>query len=108
MLKILVPKKGLEPPRPCGHMDLNHARLPVPPLRQATPADAKPPFVGDSAGKSRPRAAFSVGTTAQFCQSGRAASNASRSKRQSKKSGPDFPVRLSLVALNSYGSERAK
>ena len=29
----MVPKKGLEPPRPCGHMDLNHARLPVPPLR---------------------------------------------------------------------------
>src|ERR1043165_4095316 len=32
-LGTLVPKKGLEPPRPCGHMDLNHARLPVPPLR---------------------------------------------------------------------------
>ena len=32
-LEFLVPKKGLEPPRPCGHMDLNHARLPVPPLR---------------------------------------------------------------------------
>ena len=31
--KGLVPKKGLEPPRPCGHMDLNHARLPIPPLR---------------------------------------------------------------------------
>lgn len=31
--KRLVPKKGLEPPRPCGHMDLNHARLPIPPLR---------------------------------------------------------------------------
>ena len=31
--EILVPKKGLEPPRPCGHMDLNHARLPIPPLR---------------------------------------------------------------------------
>ena len=30
----VVPKKGLEPPRPCGHMDLNHARLPIPPLRQ--------------------------------------------------------------------------
>ena len=29
----MVPKKGLEPPRPCGHMDLNHARLPIPPLR---------------------------------------------------------------------------
>src|SRR5256885_16628172 len=32
----MVPKKGLEPPRPCGHMDLNHARLPIPPLRQVT------------------------------------------------------------------------
>src|SRR5205085_8165998 len=34
--KILVPKKGLEPPHPCGYMDLNHARLPIPPLRQVT------------------------------------------------------------------------
>lgn len=32
-IKMLVPKKGLEPPRRCRHMDLNHARLPVPPLR---------------------------------------------------------------------------
>ena len=32
--EILVPKKGLEPPHPCGYMDLNHARLPIPPLRQ--------------------------------------------------------------------------
>src|SRR5919204_3890382 len=31
--RILVPKKGLEPPHPCGYMDLNHARLPIPPLR---------------------------------------------------------------------------
>jgi hypothetical protein len=30
----MVPKKGLEPPHPCGYMDLNHARLPIPPLRQ--------------------------------------------------------------------------
>lgn len=30
----LVPKKGLEPPHPCEYMDLNHARLPIPPLRQ--------------------------------------------------------------------------
>src|SRR5438270_2972666 len=30
---LLVPKKGLEPPHPCGYMDLNHARLPIPPLR---------------------------------------------------------------------------
>jgi hypothetical protein len=32
----MVPKKGLEPPHPCGYMDLNHARLPIPPLRRAT------------------------------------------------------------------------
>ena len=31
--KSLVPKKGLEPPHPCEYMDLNHARLPIPPLR---------------------------------------------------------------------------
>jgi hypothetical protein len=30
---MLVPKKGLEPPHPCEYMDLNHARLPIPPLR---------------------------------------------------------------------------
>jgi hypothetical protein len=33
--KRLVPKKGLEPPHPCEYMDLNHARLPIPPLRHA-------------------------------------------------------------------------
>src|SRR5690625_1439254 len=30
----VVPKVGLEPTQPCGHMTLNHARLPIPPLRQ--------------------------------------------------------------------------
>ena len=29
--KSLVPSKGLEPPHPCEYMDLNHARLPIPP-----------------------------------------------------------------------------
>ena len=28
-----VRKGGLEPPHPCEYMDLNHARLPIPPLR---------------------------------------------------------------------------
>ena len=32
---MLVPKKGLEPPHPCEYMDLNHARLPIPPLRHS-------------------------------------------------------------------------
>ena len=30
-LEKLVPSKGLEPPHPCEYMDLNHARLPIPP-----------------------------------------------------------------------------
>ena len=32
----MVPKKGLEPPHPCEYVDLNHARLPIPPLRHET------------------------------------------------------------------------
>src|SRR5215470_10081545 len=38
----LVPKKGLEPPHPCGYMDLNHARLPIPPLRPVTFTTKRP------------------------------------------------------------------
>ena len=34
--KLLVPKAGFEPARPCGHSALNAARLPVPPLRHFT------------------------------------------------------------------------
>jgi hypothetical protein len=33
----MVPKRGLEPPHPCEYMDLNHARLPIPPLRHKPP-----------------------------------------------------------------------
>src|ERR1700690_733163 len=36
LLDNLVPKKGLEPPHPCEYVDLNHARLPIPPLRHGT------------------------------------------------------------------------
>jgi uncharacterized protein len=36
--EVLVPKKGLEPPHPCEYMDLNHARLPIPPLRHGKAA----------------------------------------------------------------------
>ena len=30
-MKALVRIRGLEPPLPCENMDLNHARLPIPP-----------------------------------------------------------------------------
>ena len=41
ILKNLVPKGGLEPPHPCEYMDLNHARLPIPPLRPGIDRSAK-------------------------------------------------------------------
>jgi hypothetical protein len=52
-----VPTEGLEPPRPCGHTDLNRARLPVPPGRRE-PASALPAgsMANRSAGMARPAA----------------------------------------------------
>jgi hypothetical protein len=44
---MLVPKKGLEPPHPCEYMDLNHARLPIPPLRPVNEAPDKTPALCD-------------------------------------------------------------
>ena len=44
--KHLVPSKGLEPPHRCRYMDLNHARLPIPPRWQVdfiAAAARKPP-----------------------------------------------------------------
>jgi hypothetical protein len=41
-LNLLVPKKGLEPPHPCEYVDLNHARLPIPPLRHYGLQAARP------------------------------------------------------------------
>ena len=37
-----MPKRGLEPPRPCGHMVLNHARLPFRHFGLRGPAAARP------------------------------------------------------------------
>ena len=45
--EVVVPRRGLEPPRGCPHMDLNHARLPIPPPRQGgTEAGIPPALVG--------------------------------------------------------------
>src|SRR5579884_1540237 len=33
-----VGEGGLEPPRPCGHRNLNPARLPIPPLARVEPS----------------------------------------------------------------------
>jgi hypothetical protein len=58
---FLVPKKGLEPPHPCEYMDLNHARLPIPPLRhdriQRDRLDRQQPLVYKSRPRCQPRVA---------------------------------------------------
>ena len=64
----MVPKKGLEPPHPCGYMDLNHARLPIPPLRQVTACGAA-------------RAALMEETATSILQVARGVSNEPRRKR---------------------------
>jgi hypothetical protein len=35
---LMVPRRGLEPPRPCGHWHLKPARLPIPPPGQTGPS----------------------------------------------------------------------
>ena len=44
MKKCLVPRGGLEPPRPFGHCDLNAARLPIPPPGQVVLHDCLAAF----------------------------------------------------------------
>lgn len=39
---VLVRLRGVEPPRPCDHKDLNLARLPIPPQPRARNAEASP------------------------------------------------------------------
>src|SRR5581483_10510329 len=48
---LLVPSKGLEPPHRCRYMDLNHARLPIPPRwqvdLQSSGGHQEPPYQED-------------------------------------------------------------
>ena len=55
----VVPRRGLEPPRGCPHMDLNHARLPIPPPRRSRrrepqPQDITGPRLNDARGPYSP------------------------------------------------------
>ncbi len=43
--QVVVPRRGLEPPPTCVDMDLNHARLPIPPPGQG--AGRRPNVSGD-------------------------------------------------------------
>src|SRR5271154_3175142 len=44
----MVPSKGLEPPHPCEYMDLNHARLPIPPRWQSNLLSSGSPKAAES------------------------------------------------------------
>src|SRR5713101_3100656 len=74
----LVPKKGLEPPHPCGYMDLNHARLPIPPRWPGyySGASANWAEVGPTRrpqGSLQERTAFLFYRRIDLCQTNRAA-----------------------------------
>ena len=43
-LEMAMRMRGLEPPRPYGHTDLNRARLPIPPHPLAAVSVARPRF----------------------------------------------------------------
>src|SRR5207237_3735784 len=58
--KKMVQKKGLEPPHPCGYMDLNHARLPIPPLRQVNYSAVRAALKEDTAASILTRHGLSV------------------------------------------------
>ncbi len=58
--KLLVPKKGLEPPHPCEYMDLNHARLPIPPLRHFATPDVRQMACPGGLHRARPSAGHPV------------------------------------------------
>ena len=45
---------GFEPPQPCGHMALNHARLPVPPHSQMVENDGFEPSTPCTSSKCSP------------------------------------------------------
>lgn len=50
----LVRMGGFEPPQPCGHMALNHARLPVPPHSQVVENDGFEPSTPCTSSKCSP------------------------------------------------------
>jgi hypothetical protein len=83
-----VPKKGLEPPHPCEYMDLNHARLPIPPLRPGmlVPLDVR-------LGRTREQRLMGciniLAASLIFCQRARVGS-AGWAEHQKKNRGPDY------------------
>src|SRR5215469_6054818 len=64
----LVPKKGLEPPHPCEYMDLNHARLPIPPLRLGNVHTAWSSLVEEHANRGWTGCLHIVAAAGIFCQ----------------------------------------
>src|SRR5216684_692299 len=72
--KTVVPSKGLEPPHPCGYMDLNHARLPIPPRWQVDLCCSG--GLTTTTGSGRPTFLFYRGTAG--CQTSAATPHAKR------------------------------
>ena len=89
----MVPKKGLEPPHPCEYVDLNHARLPIPPLRHGTVVQRV--SAEQAASLSLAKAALSVKFRAQITPA-----------RLDSWAGTTVPAHPQTVVLNQLGVER--
>src|SRR3954453_10747421 len=94
-----VRERGVEPPRPFGHTDLNRARLPIPPLareaRSGYPTPRRPPkpAAGDArAARGRHRTArydaWNAGPPNR-CALLRAADRGTESKRRQPETTPE-------------------
>jgi hypothetical protein len=90
-----VPSKGLEPPHPCGYMDLNHARLPIPPRWQKY------------CGYRRPlRATFQERTTNNILQGHRWLSNlAMRARTQAlSRKSESYPSSVAVIVIFAFST----
>src|SRR3972149_8452599 len=59
----MVRKRGLEPPRPCGHKLLRLARLPIPPLPHREEPGRNNKYTKSSAGPQRPHGEWRITDT---------------------------------------------
>src|SRR3982074_935131 len=105
MKKILVPSKGLEPPHPCGYMDLNHARLPIPPRWPGYDCGSFRHFGRSGTDLADHKARLQERTASPFCRGGAGCqtSDARRSVRISThkgtREGSEFVPSSTLVPL---------
>src|SRR4030088_135528 len=101
----LVPSKGLEPPHPCGYMDLNHARLPIPPRWPGYDCGSFRHFGRSGTDSADHKARLQERTASPFyrgvagCQTSDARRSLRNSTRKGTREGSEFVPSSTLVPL---------